>query len=298
MPIANEAMQWSGSLSQIPKVQILNRVLLGNPTHFSIEEAINVHMEDESGELNSVDSSLSMEQWNNLKKAYRDIGTEVHELSPVPGLPDYCFTANPSLVLPLPDGNRIVWLSKMAHSSRFKEVEHHASFFRSQNLPLKEFPETVDRFEGCGDGILHPGRFLIHAGTGSRSSIRGWETLSAEYPDLQILHYTLQDSRFYHLDTALAPLNENTALFVPSAFDPSGQELLASAFENLIPIPIEEALHFAGNAHCPDGKHVLLQKGNPKIESILLRKGFHPIPLETSEFRKSGGSVFCLKMAW
>ncbi|MDP6850907.1 MAG: arginine deiminase-related protein, partial [Planctomycetota bacterium] len=284
MPIARQAGEWGQSLQALAQVPLLNRVLLGNPKYFEVTEVINVHMADSKGNPKSIDSGLALKQWGALSHAYKKLNIQVEILDPVEGLSDFCFTANPSLVLPLPNGTREVWLSKMAHSSRRSEVDFHARFFEGQKIPTRRFPDCVTRFEGCGDGILHPGRHLIHAGTGTRSSIEAWNIIAEAHPELQILHYELQDSRFYHLDTALAPLNETTALFVPCAFNDHGITLLQSAFEDLIPISLDEALNFAGNAHCPDGKNVLLQSGNPQVEAVLSSKGFQAIPLDTSEF--------------
>jgi N-dimethylarginine dimethylaminohydrolase len=137
----------------------------------------------------------------------------------------------------------------------------------------------------------------MHAGVGPRSSGRAWEWLAQVHPELDILRYQLVDDRFYHLDTALAPLNEQTALFVPEAFDATGRALVEAAFPRSIALPLHESLNFAGNAHCPDGQHVLIDAACTESCAALQEAGFTPIPLDTSEFRKSGGSVFCLKLA-
>ncbi len=110
-----------------------------------------------------------------------------------------------------------------------------------------------------------------------------------------MLLYRLADPRFYHLDTALAALDERTALFVAGAFLPEGLALLEAAFADLIEVPPEEALRLAANAWCPDSRNVLLPAGCPRTEAALRVRGFRPLPLETGEFLKSGGSVYCLK---
>ena len=65
-------------------------------------------------------------------------------------------------------------------------------------------------------------------------------------------------------------------------------------------VPEDEARHrLASNAHCPDGKHVLIQEGCPVTNRQLKEAGFIPVELETGEFLKAGGSVFCMKqMFW
>jgi N-dimethylarginine dimethylaminohydrolase len=222
---------------------------------------------------------------------------QTHVLASGDGLADLCFTANPSLVLACPAQQKEVWLAKMRHASRRPETALHAAFHQTRSAPLREMPAEVDRFEGCGDGVQHPKRFLMHAGVGPRSSGRAWEWLAQVHPELDILRYQLVDDRFYHLDTALAPLNEQTALFVPEAFDATGRALVEAAFPRSIALPLHESLNFAGNAHCPDGQHVLIDAACTESCAALQEAGFTPIPLDTSEFRKSGGSVFCLKLA-
>jgi len=74
--------------------------------------------------------------------------------------------------------------------------------------------------------------------------------------------------------------------------------LLHAAFPDAIALTETEALNFAGNAFCPDQKHVFLQAGCAALEEKLRAHHFIPVPVDTSEFMKSGGSVFCLKMAY
>ncbi len=281
-----------------PQVSLLTKVLMGDPEFFDVVESINVHMSDANGKLQKINRRLAQIQWENLAIAYRNIGVEVVTLPSDPSLVDMVFTANPCLVLPMPNGEREVWLSKMAHPSRAAEVNFHAQFFADKNIKMHSFSSAVNKFEGCGDGILHPGRFVIHAGTGPRTTTGGWQELEQNYSNLTIFQYQLQDARFYHLDTALAPLNEHTAMYVPSAFNEQGVELLKHSFSKLIELSEHDALNFAANAHCPDGIHVLIQQGSRRAEENLQALGFTTIPLDTSEFMKSGGSVFCMKMGY
>jgi len=293
----DHASSWKKPIQELPKIQPLLGVLLGDPAFFQIEHAINAHMTSADGTLHRIDPSKAREEWLALKSAYESIGIRTAVLPAQPGLPDACFTANPSMVLPLPDGTQEVWLGKMAHPSRAEEVSLHREFFESKHCRIQTMPESILKFEGCGDGLLHPGRFLLHAGIGARSSHAAWKHLAQTHPALTLCYYTLSNPDFYHLDTALAPLNETTALYAPEAFTADGIDLLQKAFPHAIALPYEESLRFAGNAHCPDQKHVLLQSSCPQTERLLHKHGFQPIPLETSQFRLSGGSVFCLKQS-
>lgn len=274
------------------------RILMADPAAFAVEEVHNPFMQDERGSLQQVDQRVARQQWQALHDAYLDRGMEVYALHADPQLPDLCFTANPSLALPTDNGWGEIWLARMSHASRRPEVQAHEDFFRELGMAIRTLPEEVERFEGAGDGLLHPGRAVLHCGIGQRSCAQAWDAIADARPDLNLLRYELQDPRYYHLDTALVPLDAKRALYVASAFDADGIAQLHTAFPGAVPIDPEEALRFAGNAHCPDGRHVLLQAGCPRTEAWLREAGFKPIPLETGEFRKSGGSVFCLKQAF
>ena len=298
MALIGQLGQWTRRAADLPAVQRPQRILLGDPAHFEILEAINPHMRDASGKLLRTDHARAIEQWTALAETYRSLGLTVEVLPAEDGLVDSCFTANPSLVLSLPGGAREMWLARMAHPSRQGEVALHASFGLASGLGIREMPPEIGRFEGGGDGILHPGRFLLHAGIGPRSERAAWEVIAEAHPRMDVLAYELQDPRFYHLDTALAALDEQTALLVPQAFSAEGWELVTAAFPDSIEVPEEEAERFAGNAFCPDGRHVILEQGCVQTVAALQERGFHVLSVDTGEFRKSGGSVFCLKQAY
>jgi len=92
-------------------------------------------------------------------------------------------------------------------------------------------------------------------------------------------------------------LNSKTALIYPQAFTDEGLDLIRA----VIPVIVEadqyeaEAL-FACNATCPDGQHVIIQQGCTKVNRQLYELGFTVLEVSTDEYRKSGGSVFCMKM--
>lgn len=290
------AAEWPRRPRDLPAVAPLGAVLLADPAGFAVEAVHNPHMADASGAPQRVDAARARTQWSALADAYRACGVGVEILPAAPGLADLCFSANPTLVLSMPD-EPAVWASRMAHASRRPEVERHAEWFMTRGVRLREMPPQVQRFEGGGDGIPHPGRFLLHAGVGPRSERAAWIALAAAHPQLDVLLYALRDPRFYHLDTALAALTASVCLYVPQAFDADGLGLVQAAFADPIALTLEEALRFAANAHCPDGRHVLLQRGSPRVEAELRARGLTPVPLETGEFMKSGGSVYCLKQA-
>jgi N-dimethylarginine dimethylaminohydrolase len=92
-------------------------------------------------------------------------------------------------------------------------------------------------------------------------------------------------------------LNSKTAVIEKSAFDKDGLESIMSYFEKIIFADERENMeYFVCNCHCPDGKNVIVQKGSKKFKDDITKTGFNLIEVETGEFIKSGGSVFCMKL--
>lgn len=296
MALFTRAADWPRRPAQLPRAPLCGAVLMADPADFAVQAVHNPHMAGADGRPHRIDSALARRQWEALAAAYRQIGVQVEILPAQAGLADLCFSANPSLFIPGPAGG-MVWASRMTHSSRRAEAAAHQAWFRARGRVAREWPAGIARCEGGGDGIPHPGRALLHAGCGPRSERAAWEAIAAAQPELDVLAYALRDPRYYHLDTALAALDENRCLYAPEAFDEDGIGLIRAAFADPIALAPEEALNFAANAHCPDGRHVLLQRGSPRAEAALRERGFTPVPLDTGEFMKSGGSVFCLKQA-
>ena len=94
----------------------------------------------------------------------------------------------------------------------------------------------------------------------------------------------------------MMPLDESTVLVAAEAFDHEVRARIDRLFDRALEVPSEEALtHLAGNAVAlPDGR-VLLTAGAKRTAALLAESGYEPVPVEASEFLKSGGSLFCMK---
>lgn len=280
-----------------PIVRFDSAVLMVRPDHFGVHYAINPHMRDASGALQRVDLPKAKAQWDLLRKAYEGLGYPVFALEGVPKAPDMVFAANQSLPFMDESGSARVLLSRMRHQERSVEVPAIASFYRSRGYEvIGDGGPSGPFLEGQGDVLWHPGRGLLLGGYGFRTD-RASLDLVASTLGLDVLAFELCQPGHYHLDTALLPLNAETALCVTSAFKPEGLALLRMVFRNLHEVPPEEATAaLAANGHCPDGRNVLLEARAPRTAKLVRSLGFEVHLLETSEFRKSGGSIFCMKM--
>ena len=285
------------SLDALPAMRHPENVLMTSPDHFDVTYVINAHM---AGKVGTVDTARARSQWSDLKDAYVTCGLSVTEIQDRSDLPDMVFCANQTLPFLREDGTRGVLLSKMYAAERAGEVTYFGDHFGALGYEIVDDIANGElEFEGMGDALWHSGRRLLWGGYGFRTEESVYRLIS-EKLDVPILLLGLKDPEFYHLDTCLCILDEKTALIYPAAFEPGGLELVRHFFPRIIEAPEVEARElFACNAHSPDGKNVIIQRGCTDTNSALIEAGFNVIEIDTDEFLKAGGSVFCMKlMTW
>lgn len=275
-------------------------ILMCEPTYFDVIDVKNSFMK---GNQNAVDKRLALSQWKSLKEALSNIGVSVETISGAEHLEDMVFSANQVLVGMDKQKNKFIVPSKMKHKSRNKEIPFYIEWFSQRgyqtiNLPLHSSATTNGNselfFEGHGDAIWHPEKMLLWGGYGHRTSISAYKEL-AQLLKIPIITLELVDSTFYHLDTCFCALNKDTVMIYPGAFSKEGNKLIKKLFDNVIEVTIEEATNFACNA-LSIKDHVFLQQGSPRLKSELSNHGLYAVSVDTSEFMKSGGSVFCLTL--
>ena len=286
------------TLGSLPRMPMPQKVLMTSPEHFDVAYVINPHME---GHIGSIDAEEALKQWEKLKSTYNQIGIESHVLPGASGYPDMVFCANQSLPFyPVRAEGPGVILSNMHAPERKGEVPFISKFFDQKGYILTSVSaENGDDFEGMGDAIWHPEYYLLWGGFGYRTSEKVYEQIS-EMLHVRVMALELLDPDFYHLDTCFSVLTPDTVMIYPGAFTEEGLALIHHVFDTVIECPEDESRElFACNAHCPDKKHVIIQRGCSTTVRLLKEAGFKPIEVDTSEYLKSGGSVFCMKqMFW
>jgi N-dimethylarginine dimethylaminohydrolase len=297
--VIRNANELQFDIKSLPKMPLARRILMVRPTHFHVDNPINPHMRKADGSLHVLDKAKAMREWENLRMTYEKIGFPVSEAEAVEGLPDMVFCANQSLPFVTPEGELKALMSNMANEIRHKEVPAIRKKLVKEGYAAVELParSATTLFEGMGDALWLPGvRFLL-GGFGHRTHSSIYETVAQEV-QAPVAVFELANPRFYHLDTCLSVLNTDAALACRAAFTDEGWLLLNEIFPRIIEVSLREADSpvFACNAHCPDGRHVILQAGAQETVRKLKEAGFVPVELSTEEFIKSGGSVFCMKL--
>jgi N-dimethylarginine dimethylaminohydrolase len=251
--------------------------LMCPPDYFAVDYAINPWME----QADAVDPILARRQWEQLQATYLGLGHTVHVIEPQPGLPDMVFAANGATVI----GGRVLG-SAFRHPQRQAEAIAYMNWFRTRGYQVTE-PAAMN--EGEGD-IVFAGDSII-AGYGFRSD----QAVAAEAEalfGLPVISVRLTDPRFYHLDTALLVLDAKTAAYYPAAFDKAGQAALAARFGDLIEAKPADA-EVLGLNGLSDGRNVVLPAQAESLAAEITAAGFSVVPVDLSEFRKSGGGPKC-----
>jgi N-dimethylarginine dimethylaminohydrolase len=251
------------------------------PEHFVVEYAINPWMDLSV----PVDTALARKQWQLLRDTLTDLGHTVHVLDPEPGLPDMVYAANGAFSV---DGT--VYGARFRYPQRSAEAAaHHAFYARG---PWR-FADPVHTNEGEGDFAYLPGAYggVILAGYGFRTEPAA-HAEAQEVLGRPVVSLKLVDPCFYHLDTALAALDDRHVTYYPEAFSPASQRVLRQLFPDAVIADRADAEAFGLNL-VSDGRHVVLNSEATAMAGKVRAAGYLPVPVELSELKRGGGSVKC-----
>jgi N-dimethylarginine dimethylaminohydrolase len=268
------------------------RVLLCPPAYFDVVDRQNPYM----AETASVDRQKAQRQWQALCSALEEAGCQVETIPAAPGLEDMVFAANQVFVGFHEGTGKFIVPSRMVHASRQREVPFYVDWFRQRGYKITEVALGDDHLEGHGDLLWHPDWSRIYAGYGFRSTQGGVEKFRDAMSEvgIPVVPLRLTDPYCYHLDTCFCPLNNDAVLVYPGAYAAESLEELRGYWKHIHELTTEEAHRFMNNGIVANGKY-LTPYLTPHLEDILRQEGLAPVVLDTSEFEKSGGSLFCMK---
>ncbi len=268
------------------------RVLLCSPDFFDVIDQKNPYMSANA----PVDHEKAQRQWRALRSALEQAGYEVETVAPIPGLEDMVFAANQVFVGVHERVGKFIVPSHMLHLSRQREVPLYVDWYHRRGFKIVDVDLGDDYLEGHGDLLWHPDWSRIYAGYGFRSTQGGVKKFSDAMFKLGIpvvpLH--LIDRFCYHLDTCFCPLNNEAVLIFSGAFVPESLATLRAYWKRVHELTSDEAHTFMGNGIVA-GRRYLTPRITPHLEGVLHQEGLVPVILDTSEFEKAGGSLFCMK---
>ncbi|MEO5841087.1 MAG: arginine deiminase-related protein [Acidimicrobiales bacterium] len=278
-------MEQRHGLEQIQGAELSwgRRLLMCPPDEFGIEYSINPWMNVDHG----VDVVRAHRQWQTLRDTLIAAGATVEVLPAQPGVPDLVFTANAGLV----DGDRFA-VATFRHEQRQPERIATAQWFGDHGFDVEALPAPLVQ-EGAGDAL--PFRDRLVAGYAQRSGRTAYDYL-ARVNDLAIQPVRLVDPRLYHLDIVFCPLDDRSALVVPSGMASDDARALIAAIPDPIIVEHSDALHFVANSVVV-GRAVVMPHVPREIGHALEARGFSVVECPMSEFQKAGGACRCLTLA-
>jgi N-dimethylarginine dimethylaminohydrolase len=253
------------------------RYAMTPPAFFAVEYAINPWMDVTA----PVDVHVAQAQWRVLHQTYLRLGHRVDLIDPVPRLPDMVYAANGGFIT-----DDVAIVARFRFAQRAGESRAYAEWMSSTG----HRPVTTRHVnEGQGD-LLKVGEMVL-AGYGFRTDLRAHDEISAAL-GVPVVSLELVDPRFYHLDTALAVLDDHTIAFYPPAFSTAARNQLDALFPNAMVVGSADAFVLGLNV-VSDGLHVVLPSAATVFATQLREVGFEPVGVDLSELLKGGGSVKC-----
>jgi N-dimethylarginine dimethylaminohydrolase len=271
------------------------RFLMCRPEHFAVSYTINPWMNPKRWARDAGAHVAAEREWAALHRKLVELGAAIELVPSVPGLPDLVFTANAAVVL-----DRQALLARFRHPERQREEAHFESAFRSLQArghidAVRKLPEGLV-LEGAGDCVWDERRNLFWMGYGPRSNAAAARAVEDTFGS-EVMALELADERFYHMDTALAPLPGGEVMYLPSAFTAAGQAAIRErvAPQARIEIAMEDGRRFAANAVGVGGTLIMSGCGR-RLRAELNERGYDVVTTPLTSFLRSGGSAFCLTL--
>jgi len=271
-------MTLTDTSSAVPsRIATKRTVLMCRPDYFTVVYRINPWMDPAL----PTDTSLAVTQWETLYQTYLDLGFDVQLVDPIEGLPDMVYAANGGFVI-----DNIAYGASFTHPERQPEGPAYMEWFAANGFDVRD-PQNIN--EGEGDFLLVGGRIL--AGTGFRSASNSHEEIAGIY-GREVVTLNLINPSFYHLDTAIAVLDDTNIAYLESAFDEPSLTKLRELFPDAILATEEDAAVLGLNSYS-DGYNIVIASRAKDFERQLRERGYNPIGVDLSELLLGGGGVKC-----
>jgi len=179
------------------------------------------------------------------------------------------------------------------YKQRRREADSAAAYFEEEfGLKTLTLPESIF-YEGEGDHLRVGERYFM--GFGKRSD-KAAQPYLQKFLEAEVVPLELVNPYFYHLDTALGPLNNGTAIINQDSFTEAGLATLKQYFKDPIFINEEDKKVMAPNLMVI-GQNVIIGKGiSANLKQELTSRNFTVNEVDMSEFLKGGGSIKCLSL--
>ncbi|HAH08422.1 MAG TPA: amidinotransferase [Elusimicrobia bacterium] len=280
------------SIKNCPSMPTPSTLLMCPPDFYDVSEPRNPYMAESVGR---VDKARARMQWDELRSVFEKLGKTVRVIPPVSGYEDMVFVTNQTFVGLTTRMEKVCMLSHMRHPARRGEVVHFEKWFKGEGYRIARLSDPAMTFEGMGDCLWHPGKRLLWGGHGFRTDPEVYSALAQAF-EAPVVLLKLVNERFAHLDTCFCPLTPEAVLIYSPAFSPESLEIILRMFPVVLAVDEREAVEKMACSAAVIDSTAVVQKGADNAVRHMKALGLSVAEVDVSEFIKSGGSVFCLKM--
>lgn len=228
-------------------------------------------------ERQPVDIDLAERQWESYVQTLRDVGWQVHEVSPLEECADSVFVEDTVVIY-----DDVAVITRPGNDARKPEIEAVEPVVSSLGCRIERItaPGTLD-----GGDVLKVGN-TVYVGLGGRTNQAGIEQLAGILEPLGASVITVPVTKALHLKSAVTALPDGTIIgWDPIVDDPT-------VFPKYLSMPEESGAHVV----VIDDHRLLMAANAPKSAQLLEQMGYETIRVDVSEFIKLEGCVTCLSV--
>lgn len=225
-----------------------------------------------------IDLALAREHHRCYRDTLQSLGLELIEIGADDAYPDCVFVEDTAIIA----GETAV-LSRFGVEARSGEESAVGPVLDRFNRVVKvTSPATIE-----GGDVLKIDATLF-VGVSSRTNSDGVTQLRNALAPAGFMVVPVPVTGVFHLKSAVTYLGDGYIALSPGYFD-------ESIFEKYKKIVIPPDEMYATNCLAVNGS-VLVSAGYPATRELIESAGFHTVSIETSEFKKAGGSLTCLSI--
>jgi N-dimethylarginine dimethylaminohydrolase len=250
-----------------------------NDCRYRVAWSINPHMQ-----IGAVDFARAAAQHDAFVGLLVQLGADVTRLPFVHGAHDSVFAKDNAIVV-----DECALLARPRYTERVAEQAARARSLEALGITVLSTARAA--LEG-GDVVMLPGLQGALLGYGFRSERAAASELS-HFIDAPVTALRLVDPRLYHLDMAVAVLDDGTAIVCEDALSGSSRAELRKMCFDVISVSVDEALSFGVNL-VQIGREVILGGRSRAVIAGLEERGYRVHVPELDQFHVAGGSAACL----
>lgn len=224
-----------------------------------------------------VDVDLAIRQWQGYRAAMQGAGWDLVEVPPAPQCPDSVFVEDAVVMF-----RNVAVVTRPGAVSRRGETSAVAEALEGLGASMNRIlaPGTLD-----GGDVLKVGD-TVYVGRGGRTNHEGIRQLRTIVEPLGFTVVAVPLTKVLHLKSAVTALPDGTVIGYPPLVDH------AELFPRFLAVPEESGAHVVVLG---EGR-LLMAADAPRSAELFTDLGYHPVPVDISEYQKLEGCVTCLSV--